>query len=89
MFASPRYAVRRLIAVSLLVLAFAVGALLAASPSESARLPQHHVVLPGETLWGIASASYGGDPRPHVDAIIGRNHLDGASITPGETLVLP
>jgi nucleoid-associated protein YgaU len=89
MFASPRYAVRRLVAVSVLVLAFAVGALLAASPSESARVPRHHVVVAGESLWGIASATYGGDPRPHVDAIIDRNHLDGASISPGETLVLP
>jgi LysM repeat protein len=89
MFASPRYAARRLVAVSLLLLAFAVGALLAASPSESARVPQHHIVLPGETLWSIASVSYGGDPRPHVDAIIDRNHLDGASIAPGEALVLP
>jgi nucleoid-associated protein YgaU len=93
MFASPigraNYTTRRVVVVGMLVFAFLVGALLAASPSDGARLPRSHVVRQGETLWGIASSSYGGDPRPHVDAIIHRNGLDDATIEPGETLVLP
>jgi nucleoid-associated protein YgaU len=89
MFATPRYASRRIVVLGLLVLAFLVGALLAASPSESARLPRSHTVHSGETLWSIASAAYSGDPRTHIDAIVDRNALGNAPIQPGEVLVLP
>jgi LysM repeat protein len=89
MFAHPTYATRRIAAVALLVLAFLVGALLAASPSESARIPRSHTVVQGETLWSIASASYGGDPRSHIESIIHRNDIVDATIQPGEVLVLP
>jgi hypothetical protein len=89
MFAQPTYATRRIVAISVLVLAFLVGALLAASPSESARVPRTHVVTPGETLWGIASSAYGGDPRSHIESIVHRNAIVGETIQPGEVLVLP
>lgn len=46
-------------------------------------------VRAGDTLWAIAAASYAGDPRAAVWKIEQRNHLDGASITPGQVLVLP
>ena len=50
---------------------------------------RQHVVLPGETLWGIASAAYGGDTDSHVQAIARASHLDSALIVPGQRLVLP
>jgi nucleoid-associated protein YgaU len=87
--ATANHSARRLVVVGMLVLAFLVGALLAAGPSDGARIPTSHVVRQGETLWGIAESTYGGDPRPHVDAIIHRNSLTDATIQPGETLVLP
>jgi LysM repeat protein len=89
MFAHPIPNARRIAVVGMLVLAFLVGALLAASPSQGSRLASTHQVRSGETLWGIASRAYGGDPRPHVESIIERNSLDGATIEPGEVLVLP
>jgi nucleoid-associated protein YgaU len=42
-----------------------------------------------DTLWTIASAHYGGDVRNAVWEIQNANHLSGADIQPGETLVLP
>ena len=70
-------------------MAFLVGALLAAGPSEGSRVASTHQVRAGETLWSIASSEYGGDPRPHVESIIHRNSLVDATIQPGEVLVLP
>ena len=46
-------------------------------------------VRPYDTLWSIAASHYGGDPRSAVYAIESANHLSGAAISPGETLVLP
>jgi LysM repeat protein len=89
MFAQPIHRTRRVVAVGMLLIAFLIGALLAAGPSDGARLASSHQVRPGETLWSIASAAYGGDPRSHIDAIIHRNSLVDATIQPGEVLVLP
>jgi len=46
-------------------------------------------VAPGDTLWSIASASYGGDPRAGVWKLRERNHLADATIAPGQVLLLP
>ena len=89
MFAQPIHRTRRVVVVGMLLIAFLIGALLAAGPSDGARLASSHQVRPGETLWSIASATYGGDPRAHIDAIIQRNSLVDATIQPGEVLVLP
>jgi LysM repeat protein len=89
MFAHPIPNTRRLVVVGMLVLAFLVGALLAAAPSQGSRVASTHEVRAGETLWSIASTTYGGDPRPHIDSIIERNSLEDATIQPGEVLVLP
>lgn len=47
------------------------------------------VVGPGDTLWSIAQAHYGGDPRSRVDEIMRVNHLASPSLVPGETLRIP
>jgi LysM repeat protein len=47
------------------------------------------MVNPGDTVWSIASAHYAGDPRPHVDAILARNHLRSPVLWPGQVLTLP
>ena len=51
--------------------------------------PRHHTVRPGETLWSIADAKYGGDPRAAVWELQEANGLSGATIVPGQRLLLP
>ena len=46
-------------------------------------------VQPYQTLWTIAEANYGGDVRGSIWRIEQANHLAGATIQPGEKLVLP
>jgi nucleoid-associated protein YgaU len=46
-------------------------------------------VQPGDTLWTIATSSYGGDPREGVWKLRERNHLSGTTIAPGQVLRLP
>jgi hypothetical protein len=47
-----------------------------------------HVVEPGESLWGIASAlAPGVDPRPIVDRLAERN--GGSALQVGQKLVIP
>ena len=48
--ATTNHSARRLVVVGMLVLAFLVGALLAAAPSDGARIPTSHVVRQGETI---------------------------------------
>jgi nucleoid-associated protein YgaU len=43
----------------------------------------------GDTLWSIASANYGGDPRAAVWKLRERNHLAGTTIAPGQLIRLP
>lgn len=42
-----------------------------------------------DTLWTIATSHYAGDVRKAVWEIQHANNLDGATIHPGEALVLP
>jgi LysM repeat protein len=46
-------------------------------------------VKPSDTLWSIAVSSYAGDTREGVWKLQQRNHLDSATIRPGQRLVLP
>jgi hypothetical protein len=46
-------------------------------------------VRPGDTLWSIAARHYAGDPRDGVWQLERRNGLDGATVSPGERLILP
>ena len=51
--------------------------------------PRYHTVRPGDTLWSLAVAHYAGDPRAGVWDLQERNGLDGATIVPGQQLLLP
>lgn len=60
-----------------------------ARPSSGARVETRHVVRPGDTLWTIAEARYGGDPRAGIWQISERNGLAGGTLEPGTVLYLP
>ena len=60
-----------------------------ARPSEGAGHERVYVVRPADTLWAIASAQYGGDPREAVWRLRERNGLAGTLIRPGQRLILP
>ena len=53
--------------------------------------PLRYVVRRGDTVWGIAQRIVGPDqdPRPMVDVLIQSNSLTGASIQPGQEIVVP
>jgi nucleoid-associated protein YgaU len=74
----------------ILILA-AVGILVWAAfarSSDASGPEQRYVVQPYDTLWSIASQGYA-DPRQGVWEIKHRNGLNGATIVPGQVLVLP
>jgi LysM domain len=71
--------------VALLAVAVAWGA----RRSDGAGAEQTYVVQAGDSLWSIAVAHYGGDPREGVWRLEERNHLAGAIVRPGERLRLP
>jgi nucleoid-associated protein YgaU len=78
--------------VSILFVLVAVTAFLALSaarPSSGAGPERTYTVRSGDTLWSIASARYGGDPRAAVWEIQHRNHVDGGLLVPGTVLRLP
>ena len=58
-----------------------------------AATPQHYatvIVRPGDTLWSIASKHTGSsDVQDTIDRISEVNHLDTASIEPGQRLRVP
>jgi LysM repeat protein len=51
--------------------------------------PKLHRVQVGETLWSIAEERYGGDPRAGVWRLQQANDLSGATIVPGQRLLVP
>jgi LysM repeat protein len=73
-----------MVAVSALVLWGVV-----ARASSGAGREQVYVVKPHDTLWSIAARTYGGDPRAGIWKLQKANHLAGATIVPGEKLVVP
>jgi nucleoid-associated protein YgaU len=74
-----------LIAFLVTVLAWSV----LAHGSEGARAGEAYRVRPGDTLWLIAARRYGGDPRQAVWRLQRENGLSGATLIPGQVLVLP
>lgn len=61
----------------------------AAHSSDGAGHPQVYTVKRYDTLWSIASSHYAGDPREGVWKLRHRNHLAGATVRAGQTLLLP
>jgi LysM repeat protein len=76
--------VRMLVVLAVALLAWAV----VVRPSDGAAPERAYVVRPGDTLWEIASRTYGGDPREGVWRLQERNGLEDALIQPGQRLVL-
>jgi nucleoid-associated protein YgaU len=81
-----------------MLVAAVVGAALLAGPVARALAPaatapvarRVYIVKPGDSLWSIAvRVADGRDPRIVVDAIGDRNHVEGAAIVPGQTLIIP
>ena len=60
-----------------------------ARASSGAGRERVYIVKPHDTLWTIAARTYGGDPRAGIWRIQKANHLVGATIVPGEKLVVP
>ncbi len=59
-----------------------------ARSSDASGPEQRYVVQAHDTLWSIASSGYD-DPRQGIWEIKERNGLKGATIVPGQVLVLP
>jgi LysM repeat protein len=59
-----------------------------ARSSDASRPEQRYVVQRYDTLWSIAASDYS-DPRKGVWEITERNGLEGATIVPGQVLILP
>jgi nucleoid-associated protein YgaU len=76
----------RLLAV--LVAALAAWALFA-HDSGAGGPERAYRVQPGDTLWSIAARTFAGDPREGVWELRQRNGLAGATIVPGQVLVVP
>lgn len=74
---------------ALLVLAAVLLWAVLARDSGAGSTPRHHTVRPGETLWSIAVARYGGDPRAGVWKLQHANDLDEPMIFAGERLLVP
>ena len=59
-----------------------------AHSSDASGPERRYVVQPRDTLWSIAATGYS-DPRKGIWEITERNGLEGATIVPGQVLVLP
>ena len=78
------------VGILIAVVAPRAAAITDAAPARGSGPGRVHVVRPGDTVWDIAQSEVrGSDPRPMVDAIIEANGLGGASIVPGQPLVVP
>ncbi|MFZ5871586.1 MAG: LysM peptidoglycan-binding domain-containing protein [Actinomycetota bacterium] len=80
------------LATAAVALAGLLGASAATAGHEAGPVPTTEVVvLPGDTLWGIASqtAAPGEDVRDVIADIVTLNGLESAGVTAGQRLVVP
>ena len=85
-----RTARRTRVAAAASILAAAALLLIGGAAGGASSPPRHVHVHAGDTLWGIAAATYGPDDvAAHVVAIEAVNHLAGPELSPGEVLILP
>ena len=75
--------------VLIIALVALIGWAVFARTSSGAEHPVHYVVKPTDTLWSIAQSRYAGDPRAAILRVEQANRLSGATIVPGQTLLLP
>jgi LysM repeat protein len=75
--------------ILLIALVALVGWAVFARTSSGAQHPVHYVVKPADTLWSIVQSRYAGDPRDAIIRVERANHLSGATIVPGQKLLLP
>ena len=79
----------RLASLGVALALLAVFALGAARPSVGAAPEARYIVEPGDTLWTIAAARYGGDPREGVWRLRETNGLEGSTLRPGQVILVP
>jgi nucleoid-associated protein YgaU len=79
----------RLITLGVALALLVMVALGAARPSVGAAPETRYTVRPGDTLWSIAEARYGGDPREGVWKLRDANHLRDSLVRPGQVIVVP
>ena len=88
-----RLVLRALVVISLAVLITVTALVLARSAradADSHAPVRYHVVMPGETLWGIATElSPNADPRDTVSLLVEVNHLPSSGVLAGQRLVIP
>lgn len=75
--------------IAVFVLVLTLTWAVVARAGSAAEPEQAYVVKRGDTLWSIAAARYGGDPRGGVWRIQKRNGLEDGVIRSGQRLVLP
>ncbi|MFV0427507.1 MAG: LysM peptidoglycan-binding domain-containing protein [Beutenbergiaceae bacterium] len=85
---------RRVVAVLILMVAGAVGALLGTLVSSQQELPtavETVTVVSGESLWSIAAGATepGGDVREVMAQIVALNDLDDSALVAGQNLTVP
>jgi nucleoid-associated protein YgaU len=80
---------RTLIRIGLIVGVAVLAWSVMARTSQAHGTRQVVTVRAYQTLWTIAASHYGGDVRDAIWRIEQANHLSGADIRVGQTLVLP